>query len=745
VTLRVEVALAAPLWRPLTYGAPPELAPLIGPLTRLTVPLRGRPRLGFALGPPEEGPGQGIKPISDVLDEAGSAQMLPPELLGFFQRAAAYYQAPLGQVLAWALPSGLSGGSASKMGPAGGKAPVAAYRQGPDDTLPRSGTQAARVLMRLQNEGPLPLSVLRQEFPRITQLARKLEAAGWLSISHQAIATDLLGLPILPEPQPEAYTDAQQAALDAITPAISAHEFKSFLLYGVTGSGKTEVYVAACQAALAAGRQALLLTPEIGLCLRLEGLLKDRLGADQVSVLHSGLSPALRRGQWQAIARGRTPLVVGARSAVFAPLDNLGVICLDEEQDESYKSSDRLRYNARDLALLRGQEQSCPVLLGTATPAVTTYWRAQQGQIELLSLPKRVKQAVLPKMEVVDLRSAGRLAGGFLSIRLKQALEQTLADGRQAILFLNRRGFAPALICPACGQRVGCPSCSVSLTLHKGAGKLLCHTCGFAQGLPRECPSCAAPGEDMRPLGLGTEQVTDTIAELIPGARVARLDRDAASSPAKLRKLLKAIINRELDIIVGTQMIAKGHHLPGIGLVGILLADQALSIPDFRAAERAYVLMTQAAGRAGREGKAGLVIVQTYDPHHHALAAALAHDGPAFYDHELAERRDLAYPPFARLIGLRIEGTSEHLVSHYSGTISRHLDIARGKIEPRAQVLGPAPAPIAKSKGRYRYLILLKSPSASAGSRMLSLAQHSAGPPPGGVRLIVDVDPTTLM
>ncbi len=601
------------------------------------------------------------------------------------------------------------------------------------------------ILKRLQDAGPLPLAALRNDFPRITQLARKLESAGWLSISHRPVVSDLLGLPILPEPRPEAYTADQQAALDAIIPAVTDHEFKSFLLYGVTGSGKTEVYVAACQAALEAGRQALLLTPEIGLCLRLEGLLKDRLSADQVAVLHSGLSPALRRGQWRAIARGLTPLAVGARSAVFAPLDNLGVICLDEEQDESYKSSDRLRYHARDLALLRGQEQSCPVVLGTATPAVTTYWRAQEGQIHLLSLPKRVKRAVLPKMEVVDLRSAGRLAGGFLSNKLKQSLEDTLAAGRQAILFLNRRGFAPALICTACGQRVGCPSCSVSLTLHKAAGKLLCHTCGFTRPLPRECPDCTAPGDDLRPLGLGTEQVAGTIAEMFPKSKVARMDRDTASSPAKLRKLLKAIAKRELDIIVGTQMIAKGHHLPGIGLVGILLADQALSIPDFRAAERAYVLLTQAAGRAGREEEAGLVVVQTYDPLHHALTAALSHDAGAFYDIELAERRELGYPPFARLVGLRIEGANEQKTSHYSGTIYRQLDIAKEKIEPGAQVLGPAPAPVAKRKGRFRYLILLKCPSASAAARILSLAQHGAGPPPSGVRLVVDVDPLTLM
>ncbi|MEW5913383.1 MAG: primosomal protein N' [Thermodesulfobacteriota bacterium] len=746
MALRVEVAVAAPVWRPLTYQAPREIAAIIKPLTRLLVPLRGQMRLGFALGPPQEGPAKGLKRIADVLDEAGKAQLLPPGLLGFFTRAAAYYQAPLGQALAWALPAGLAGhGASAAPGPAEALVALASFRQGPAESRPKPGSQAAQVLARLQEAGPLPLPVLRAEFPRIRQLAARLEAAGWLSISHRPLVKDLLGRPILPEPAPAAYTPDQQAALNAILPAVAAGRFESFLLYGVTGSGKTEVYVAACSAALAAGRQALVLTPEIGLCLRLEGLLKDRLGSDKVAVLHSGLSPAVRRGQWRAIAQGRTPVVVGARSAVFAPLTNPGVICLDEEQDESYKQADRLRYHARDLALLRGQEQDCPVVLGTATPAVTTYWRAQQGQLRLLSLPQRVKQAALPTMEVVDLRTAGRLAAGFLSPRLRQAIEDTVAGGRQAILFLNRRGFAPALICTNCGQRVGCPACSVSLTLHRAANKLLCHTCGHARPLPQTCPSCGGPGSELRPLGLGTEQVAAAISELLPGLRVGRLDRDAAADPAGLRRVLRAIAGRELDLIVGTQMIAKGHHLPDIGLVGVLLADQALSVPDFRAAERAYILLTQAAGRAGREGRPGLVIVQTYDPHHHALRAALAQDDRSFYETELAERRDLGYPPFMRLVGLRVEGAVEDKVSQYSGTLARAMDQARAKVEPRAQVLGPAPAPMARAQGRFRHLILLKSPTASVAASILRLAQHTAGPPPAGVRLILDVDPISLV
>ena len=348
-------------------------------------------------------------------------------------------------------------------------------------------------------------------------------------------------------------------------------------------------------------------------------------------------------------------------------------------------------------------------------------------------------------MEVVDLRSAGKLAGGFLSTHLKQALEQTVADGRQAILFLNRRGFAPALICPACGQRVGCPACSLSLTVHKNKNALICHTCGHSAPLPQACPSCGQSEAELKPLGLGTEQVMEALQELMPGMRLGRLDRDAASSPAQLRQVLGAVAKRELDVIVGTQMLTKGHHLPGIGLVGILLADQALGLPDYRAAERAYILLTQAAGRAGREGKAGRVVVQTFDPHHHAVAAALAHDPEAFYTPELEERRALGYPPFARLVGLRLEGASEGATARAAQDLARALERARAKLEPRAQVLGPAPAPIARAAGRWRHLILIKSPTSSQAAAILRLGRHEAGPPPAGVRLVVDVDPLSLI
>jgi primosomal protein N' (replication factor Y) len=417
---------------------------------------------------------------------------------------------------------------------------------------------------------------------------------------------------------------------------------------------------------------------------------------------------------------------------------------VDEEQDEAYKQEDRLRYHGRDLALLRGQEQSCPVVLGTATPAVTTWHRARAGKMTLLSLPRRIGEATLPRMEVVDLKNAGRLEGGFLSGRLKQALADTVAQGRQAVLFLNRRGFAPAFICAACGKTVGCPACSLNLSLHKERGLLICHTCGHQRPLPAACPSCGVSAKGMRPLGLGTESVATGLAKLMPGLRLARLDRDTAATPAQLRQVLRQVAEHKVDVVVGTQMISKGHHFPLIGLVGVLLADQALALPDFRAAERAYTLLTQVAGRAGRKGGPGLVVVQTFDPHHYALRAAIAQRPELFYEAELNERRALGYPPFMRLMLLRLDSLDEGTARHTARELCMRLDEARRRLAPEVQLLGPAPAPVAKVQARWRWVALLKAPATFALNAVLRLGLHLMGPLPKRVRLAVDVDPLSV-
>ncbi len=739
--------MAAPLFKPLSYRLDVDLASLVRPLSRLLVTMRGRKTMGFALDYPSPGPVSGLAPVLDLLDEPGQPPLIPLELLAFYSQAAAHYQTPLGQALAWSLPAGL--GSARSQAARGdmrsAQVAVAHFRQGLPEKHPRQGSQGAALLDLLAEQGPQPLDLLRQRWPRATALARGLEAAGWLRISHRPLVRDLLGRPILPEPPPERLSPEQERAVSAIGRAVAQGAGQPFMLYGVTGSGKTEVYLTAIGAALAAGRQALLLVPEIGLSLRMEGLLRERLGAEQVAALHSGLPAAARRDVWRRISAGEVKVVVGARSAVFAPLRDPGVICVDEEQDEAYKQADRMRYHARDLALLRGRQQGCPVVLGSATPAVTTYHQAQSGELILLNLPRRVKQARLPKMEVVDLRRSGPLAGGFLSRRLQDALVATTKAGGQAVLFLNRRGFAPALLCTACGKSLGCPACSLSLTWHRGRQRLICHTCGHARPLPRACPACGQPAEHLKPLGLGTEQVADRLNQEMPGLRVARLDRDTARDPSRLRRLLRQVASHEVDVVVGTQMITKGHHFPLIGLVGVLLADQALSLPDFRASERAYILLTQVAGRAGRAELPGRVIVQTYDPHHPAIAAALQHRPERFYHHELSDRKALGYPPFCSLVGLRVEAIKQKAAARAARDLARQLAAACARMAPTAQVLGPVPAPVEKAQGRFRQLLLLKAPQASEAEAALRLALHRAGRLPAGARLVVDVDPVSLL
>ena len=744
--LTVDVAVARPLWQPLSYMVGPELAKLIRPLTRLVVPVRGKNVLGFALSRLEERSTKGLKPIKDVLDDPRNGSAWPEGLLRFFQRASAYYQTPLGQVLAWALPAGLGGlGKASGSSPRAKEEVVISLRQGREEDLPRKNTQAAQLLEKIGQADSLALSELRSEFPRVSQLARQLEQRGWAVLSHRLVVKDLCGRELFPEPRPEKLTEEQANALNRLEPAVKAAEFKSFLIHGVTGSGKTELYLRAVEAALEKGRQALVLTPEIGLCLRLEGLFRARLGQGNVAVLHSGLTPAARRGQWMAISSGRVKVVVGARSAVFAPLSDPGVICVDEEQDEAYKQEDRMGYHARDLALLRGQEQKCPVVLGTATPAVVTRHRAQSGAMELISLKKRVKDVPLPAMQVVDMRKAGVLAGGFLSPVLYATLKKTVAKNGQVLLFLNRRGFAPALICQDCGKPLGCPHCSLSLTYHRQSNSLKCHTCGFQRSVPEKCPQCGAGIEAFKPIGLGTESVARKLAEMEPDLRLARLDTDTAGDHRKLSKMLKLILDHEVDVVIGTQMISKGHHFPDLKLVGVLMADQALSLPDFRAAERAYTLLSQVAGRAGREGGGGKVIVQTYDPEHHALVGALNHEPDWFYETEIAERKALNYPPFTRLVSLRLEGEKEERVAKAAGFLAGHLRKAQARLEPGAMVLGPAPAPVVKVQDRFRYLLLLKALSAGGAARIMRLALHNTGPLPFGVRLRVDVDPVNLL
>jgi primosomal protein N' (replication factor Y) len=738
--LQVEVVFAQ-LDTPLTYLVPNHLSPLIKPLTRVLAPLRQRQVLGFCLDFPQARnleSGFDLKSISDVMDDI---TCLPPSLMGFFERAAAYYQTPLGKFLVQCLPAGLG-----KIG--NQDARVVKYHslvqlqgQAPSD-LP---TPMQTIVTILQTHGDLSAGQLKKLFPRAAYWLPRMEKQGLIRISKHPFIRDISGNAIMPPPPPPQLTEAQAQAVNAINSALDREKFQSFMLYGVTGSGKTEVYLRAIEYALGKGKTALMLEPEIGLTLRMQGILQERLGAGQVAVLHSGLTPTQRRQQWLALASGRAQVALGARSAVFAPLPNLGVIGVDEEQDEAYKQEDRVRYNGRDMALLRGQEQGCPVVLGSATPALTTYFRARQGKHALLSLPERVRALPAPRMELIDLRVQPRLLGGFLSPALHQALQDNYQAGEQSLLFLNRRGFAPSIICRQCGARISCPACSLSLTWHQQRGRLLCHLCGREQGLPSQCPECQAPAEFLKPLGWGTEAVEKKLRELHPEWRLARLDRDSAAAPADLSAILRQMLNNEVDVLIGTQMLGKGHHFPNLTLVGILAADQSLNQPDYRASERTYILLTQVAGRAGRESRPGRVLVQTYNPYHHAVQAALTHDESSFYEQELRERQGLGYPPFGRLVSLRVESLREEKAAAAATDLGRTLEQSAQKLRIKARIIGPAPSPIAKAQNLWRFLLLIKAANSAQAARLLRLGLYRLGALPNGVYLQVDIDPLQLI
>ena len=588
-------------------------------------------------------------------------------------------------------------------------------------------------------EGPISLSQLRSKDPNARQRIRSLEAKGIVQTREVEQPRDpfsrmnKVACPIV------TLNERQKAAIDSISGGLEANEFQPFLLHGVTGSGKTEVYLDLIGKALHKGRTALTLVPEIALTPQLAGRFHARFPG-RVAVLHSGLSQGEKRDSWKAIGEGRLDIVVGARSALFAPLSDIGVIVIDEEHDSSFKQQNGLRYHARDLALVRGRQEKAVVVLGSATPSMESYANAKAGKYTLLRLPDRATVSPLPAVEILDLKRYEAFQGA-LTAPLRKALRETLEAKQQAILFLNRRGFAPYLICRGCGEAVSCPHCSVSLTWHRSHNKAVCHYCGHTVPTPQRCEKCKTP--EPRPVGLGTEKLTDLIREEFPDAAVARLDRDS-SSLGRLTKVLDAFRNRQLDVLVGTQMVTKGHDFPGVTLVGVVLADHGLNFPDFRSSERTFQLLCQVAGRAGRGDTPGRVIVQTYNPHHHSLICSKDHDFEGFYEQELRLRSRLGYPPAGHLVALKFSGTDPQEVALSAQKIAEQAQKETGR--EGVDLLGPSEAPLSRLKGQARWHILLKSfarkPLHELSRRLLFSNRKALST---NVRMVVDVDPLDMM
>ncbi|HVV88473.1 MAG TPA: primosomal protein N', partial [Kofleriaceae bacterium] len=539
-------------------------------------------------------------------------------------------------------------------------------------------------------------------------------------------------------------TPEQRVAVDAVVGALGgrpgeAPAFASFLLHGVTGSGKTEVYLRVIAEARARGLGAIVLVPEIALTPQLAARFRGRFG-DEVAILHSGLSESDRLSEWERLHRGQAAIAVGARSAVFAPVARLGVVVVDEEHDGSFKQDEGVRYHGRDVALVRAQRAGAVCVLGSATPSLESFGAAQAGRMRLLTMVERATGAVLPSVEVLDLRRYQPDGEDMLSAPLAAALERTLAAGEQAILFLNRRGFATFVLCRACGHAFRCRDCAVSLTYHRASDRLECHYCGFGQRVPEACPTCKVTGSIERK-GLGTERVAAALAARYPAARVARLDRDVATG-ARAEGILARVARREVDILVGTQMVTKGHDFPGVTLVGVLCADLALSLPDFRAAERTFQLLTQVAGRAGRGARPGHVVIQTYRPEAEAVDCAARHDYAGFAATEQAARAELGYPPSGRLCAVRIDGPDEAAVVNAAQHLGA-LAVALARREGDAVIVrGPVAAPLARLRGRVRWQLWLRAADRGPLRRVVRgvLAAEVKG-----ARVVADVDPLSTL
>jgi len=602
--------------------------------------------------------------------------------------------------------------------------------------------QAALVAL-LRERGDAPVSDLKGLFDNAAAFLRVLKEKGVIRLYEKEVCRGPGGAPpIGGNGSGIVLNAAQKAALGEIRACLDAKRFSPCLLHGVTGSGKTEVYLQAIADVLKDEGGAIYLVPEIALTAQLLARICGRFPEREIAVLHSGVSRSARYDQWKRIRRGEVRVVVGARSALFAPVRNLRLVIVDEEHDPSYKQDDRLRYNARDLALVRGRLSQATVLLGSATPAIQSYFHAAEGRYRLLNLPGRIDDRQLPTVEVVDLRTARDEQGRtpLLSGPLVAAIRETLADGKQALLFLNRRGFHTFLICPACGHVFSCPNCEIALTHHAAAGVLKCHHCDFAAPADPLCPKCRQP---VRSHGAGTERVEEEARRFFPEARIARMDSDTTSRKGEAERILRGLDRREIDILVGTQMITKGHDFPEIILVGVVAADASLNIPDFRAAERTFQILTQVSGRGGRGDRPGRVVIQTFNPGNYAITRAMKHDYKGFYSDELPLRRQLGYPPFSRLIGFHFSSLKKEGEKAVREIGREARELARGLAGGSADVIGPAESPLARLRGRYRWQLLLRGkesgPLHVLAQRLMEKARRN------GLKIQVDVDPVNFM
>ena len=729
----IEVAVVAPLDRTFYYTVPEEFSSRAVLGMQVTVPFGKRTVTGYIVGFPDaqaltkDGSALKLKDIKDIPDPEPA---FTPDILEFYRWIADYYISPLGEIIKTALPP--SKGKVKKER-------FAAFIQSTEPSLPMTPKEE-RVFSFIRESRKVSFKELNSEFNRPSEIIKRLLQKGVIAVTEEEVSRNSSETEYRPSRRPD-LTEPQKAAFSMITEAMREGRFFPFLLHGVTGSGKTEVYLRVIEEALNMGKGAIVLVPEISLTPQLLNRFRSRFG-DKVAALHSALSDGERCDEWRRIKRGEARIVVGARSAIFAPIKDPGVIVVDEEHDSSYKQEDVPRYNARDLALVRGKAVKGVVILGSATPSMESYHNAKITKFKYISLPVRVEERPMPQVIIVDMKDVGKRQ--IFSRQMTDCLEESIKGKNQALLFLNRRGFSTFLICSDCGFTFRCPNCSISLIYHQGEGVLKCHYCDYSQKAFPICPNCK--GGNVGLLGLGTEKVEEEVKKAFPNANVARMDRDTVSRKGSHERILKRLEDGDLDILIGTQMVTKGHDYPGITTVGVISAETSLNLPDFRAAERTFQLITQVAGRAGRGNAPGKVIIQTFNPDHYSIKAASNHDMEYFYGEEAGFRRELGYPPFSRLINIRLRGNNERNTALAAKSLDKiGTDEVRGW--KGIVILGPSQAPVYKIRGKYRWNMLFKGKDTgklhsfvrNLLSRVIGISDFK------GVDLQIDVDPLNML
>ena len=737
--LVATVVFADPPHGPYDYLVPHHLHREVEPGRRVRVPLgRGnRSVTGYCTAVENRSrTGRELKPIKSVID---SQRLLSPKLLRLTQWMSDYYFCQLGQVIETAVPTGVRGQAGTR---------EMAFLSVPNNVVARL-TQLKLPVKQANALQILAASTNPLTAPQLAHIAgctqapiTALRKKGLIQAEIRRIQKEDHDVPSSDASPAPHLTDAQQSALGTIVQQLDRGEHQTVLIHGITGSGKTEVYIRAIEHVIGFGRQAIVLVPEISLTPQTRQRFRSRF--QRVAVLHSHLSDPERHFHWQRIAQGQVEVVVGARSAVFAPTPHLGLIVIDEEHDASFKQDKAPRYHARDVALQRACAESIPLVLGSATPSLESWYEAQQGRYRLVDMPHRVLERRLPQVGTIDLRTESLSRGkrGAISRPLHSAIRQAVEDGGQVILLLNRRGFSTSIQCPACGHVVRCPNCDIALTHHSQGEMAVCHYCDYRTQAPVVCGECRFEG--IRYSGLGTQRLEAEVRSQFEDVTCLRMDSDTMKKPGSHEDALSRFRAGEIQILLGTQMIAKGLDFPGVTLVGVINADTALHLPDFRAAERTFQLVTQVAGRTGRGDQGGRVLVQTFDPEHPAIQAATQHDFLRFVQGELPSRQRYGYPPFSHMVRWVARGSCQETTKEFSEQVGQRIQEAIEKRSADARLLGPAAAPIARLRGRHRFHLLVSASDQLLLRELVTAATESLKPP-DDVQWILDIDPIDML